>query len=128
MSFRHDMRGKTHQQQAIVRQRDREERRRKEEAEKRKEQEEAQGSVEYSFDFDDVKKHLSEDEYERLLREVDKYKVTIIKHLLIEEDRGNETLCTPITTKESKNTSFFELFSKEFCFTRDGNVIKATRR
>src|SRR5690625_7213629 len=92
MSFRHDMRGKTPQQQAIVRQRDREERRRKEEAEKRKKQERAQNSVEYSFHFDDVKNYLSEDEYERLLKEVHRYKDTIIKHLLIEEDRGNETL------------------------------------
>jgi|SRR5690625_16233 len=128
MSFRHDMRGKTPQQQAIVRQRDREERRRKEEAEKRKKQERAQNSVEYSFHFDDVKNYLSEDEYERLLKEVHRYKDTIIKHLLIEEDRGNETLCTPITTKESKGTRFFELFSKEFCFTRDENIIKVTRR
>lgn len=120
------MRGRSAQQQSIVRQKDMNERIIKEESEKRKQKEE--NDKEYLFNYDDVKNKLSKQKYERLLEEINRYKELIIKQLLIEEERGHANLCTPLTTSESQGTELIELFSTEVCFTRQENIIKVYKR
>ncbi len=128
MSFRHDMRGKSKQQQAIVSQRDREEQRRKEEFEKHTKEKERK-SLQYKFDYEDVKSELSEKELSHFADYLNRYKNTIIKEVVRNEKLKLEDLETPLEIGENDiGNNRFRAVYKTFQFVKiNDKTIKVTK-
>lgn len=128
MSFRYDMRGKSVQQQAIVRQRDREDQRRKEESEKRITEKEGK-NLQYEFDYENVKSELSEKELSHFVDYLNRYKNTIIKEVIRNEKFKLEDLETPLEIGEiDSENNYLESVYKSFQFVKiNDKTIKVTK-
>lgn len=122
MSFNYGMKGKTSQQKAIVRQREKAEKMKREEFGRKK-------ILDYEFDYESVKSELNEKELSHFMDYVHEYKGIIIREVLRNERLKMRDLETPLEIGETDlGNNYLQSVYKTFQFTKvDDYVIKITK-